>query len=416
MSDMFKETVVFNQPLGDWNVSTVTDMSSMFEDAVGFNQPLANWERAGSSLSNVTRMDYMFEGAVAFNQPIGGWDVSGVTDMSDMFKETVLFNQPLGDWNVSNVIRMDGMFEDAVGFNQPLANWERAGSSLSNVTRMDGMFEGANAFNQSIGNWNVSNVTRMDDMFFGADVFDQSLGTWSLNANVDMFDMFDESGMSSSCYDATLIGWAALDPAVNNRNLGQTSRTYSPAGASARAILVDQQGWTIAGDSLVANATGGCATPQAPHAPQPLQVDDTQKADQLPASQPPAALSCAPDMLPLRVGALVTCTVAGGAAGQSLLWQASYNPVFANGSFTLNSAGAGTFQFTIPGAAHGQNVLVELEGNAQAVSLGVVGDLVPTSIPAGNGPHPVWPFVVLVAAVAASYATKRVRLESPGNV
>ena len=32
----------FNQPIGDWNVSNVTDMSFMFGDASSFNQPVEN--------------------------------------------------------------------------------------------------------------------------------------------------------------------------------------------------------------------------------------------------------------------------------------------------------------------------------------------------------------------------------------
>ena len=49
-------------------------------------------------------------GAISFNQPIGNWDVSSVTDMSSMFYNASSFDQPLGNWNVSNVILMENMF------------------------------------------------------------------------------------------------------------------------------------------------------------------------------------------------------------------------------------------------------------------------------------------------------------------
>jgi surface protein len=63
-------------------------------------------------------MSGMFIGAAAFNQPLGSWDVSKVTDMSGMFYQAAVFNQPLGSWDVSKVTDMSGMFNGAAAFNQ----------------------------------------------------------------------------------------------------------------------------------------------------------------------------------------------------------------------------------------------------------------------------------------------------------
>ena len=38
-----------------------------------------------------------------FNQAIGDWDVSSVTDMSSMFYLATAFDQAIGDWGVSSV-------------------------------------------------------------------------------------------------------------------------------------------------------------------------------------------------------------------------------------------------------------------------------------------------------------------------
>ncbi|MEZ9125517.1 BspA family leucine-rich repeat surface protein, partial [Vibrio splendidus] len=53
--------------------------------------------------SNVTRMSDMFANTVAFNQDLGDWDTSNVLNMDRMFVEAKVFNQDLSNWNVSKV-------------------------------------------------------------------------------------------------------------------------------------------------------------------------------------------------------------------------------------------------------------------------------------------------------------------------
>jgi surface protein len=71
MESMFAEAVSFNQPIGDWNVGNVIDMSNMFAFAYEFNQDLSKWD-----VSNVTNMSYMFHFAKKFDQDVNTWDVS----------------------------------------------------------------------------------------------------------------------------------------------------------------------------------------------------------------------------------------------------------------------------------------------------------------------------------------------------
>ncbi len=92
---------------------------------------ISNWDT-----SKVTSMSYMFHEARSFNQPLNNWNVSKVWDMTHrymllMFEDASSFNQPLNNWNVSNVTGMGGMFAAATSFNQPLNNW-----NVSNVKIM----------------------------------------------------------------------------------------------------------------------------------------------------------------------------------------------------------------------------------------------------------------------------------------
>ncbi len=121
------------------------------------------------------------------------------------------------------------------------------------------------------------------------------------------------------------------------------------------------------------------------------------------AAPSPPSVSCVPS--PLVAGASVTCTVTGGDPGIDILWRAAYNPVFAEAGVTLDGSGMGEFSFTVPAAALGQSVTVELVEWLAPVSIGIPGGPVPTSVPSGGGPVPVWSLVLL--ALGGGLALRR---------
>ena len=55
--------------------------------------------------------------------PIGQWDVSAITDTSSLFRSKGSFNQDISAWNVSAVTTMDQMFNVAGSFNQDISGW-----------------------------------------------------------------------------------------------------------------------------------------------------------------------------------------------------------------------------------------------------------------------------------------------------
>ena len=154
--DMLDQVIDNNGDITVVCTSKITEMNYLFmcHDDFNHNQPIGNWD-----VSNVTNMGGMFYGECEtniFNQDISQWDVSSVTNMYGMFFNSV-FNQPIGNWNVSSVTNMQNMFDNAISFNQDLSSW-----NVSSVTNMGYMFASATAFNQDLSSWNVNNVTNYD--------------------------------------------------------------------------------------------------------------------------------------------------------------------------------------------------------------------------------------------------------------
>ena len=210
MQEMFYSTD-FDENISNWDVSSVTNMKGMFKFVNGFNQDISDW-----NVSHVENMAYMFL-STSFNRDIGKWDVSRVTDMTEMFYATP-FNQDIGDWNVSSVTTMNGMFRSAKRFNQDISGW-----NVARVTDMHRMFRFASSFSQDLRDWNVSQVKNMTYMF-------------------------DESGLSTSHYDALLQGWQQ-QPLQTNVRFDNRYGYYCKA-EDARQAITDTYGWNITDKGL----------------------------------------------------------------------------------------------------------------------------------------------------------------------
>lgn len=264
MANMFLGASAFNQNIGNWNTSAVTNMSGMFQSTT-FNQNINTKivnaglpnEYIAWDIYNVTNLSSMFRLNFSFNQPIGNWNTSAVTNMSGMFEgsgNATPFNQDISAksvtlgtktynaWNVSNLLNTQRMFY-LCRFNQPIGNW-----NTSAVTNMAEMFRDGRGFNQPINSWNVSNVTNMFAMFYEAGDFNQNIGSWNVS-NVTNFTDFMGARFpalySAANLNAIYNGWSSR-PVQPNLSISFGSIKYTAEGQAGKNILdFAPNNWTI---------------------------------------------------------------------------------------------------------------------------------------------------------------------------
>ena len=181
-SDVCEVTHIYGWPIGTWCVSKVTDMSDLFFETVNFNDDLTYWD-----VSSVTNMAGIFYKASSFNGDVANWDTGSVLYFTDSFRGASMFNRNITSWNTTSAVTLNGMFYEASKFNGDLSKW-----ITSSVRDMSFMFWHAASFDGNLNLWDVSKVATMEKMFNGASEFsgNESLSSWDTSSCTNMIDMF----------------------------------------------------------------------------------------------------------------------------------------------------------------------------------------------------------------------------------
>ena len=262
MSQMFQSAGNFNININSWDVSNVQNFSNMFRSSTVFNQDLGSWD-----VSSATDMSLMFSSAPVFNQDLGNWDVSNVQNMSSMFgsaNPTENFNNggspSISGWTTSACTDMSLMFERNLVFNQPIGSWDV--SNVQNFSYMLGIGPSIDAsnmtFNQDVSGWDVSSATDMTGMFEGCSGFNQDISSWVVSGVTDMSEMLERTGISTENYNKILTGWTGWDGVTATTQL-QTGVTFGVDGLtySTGTTADDARNYLLTGLSWTINGDIG---------------------------------------------------------------------------------------------------------------------------------------------------------------
>ena len=174
--------------------SRYVESNADLKDAVALNvvcgeqSPFGNIKFIDTKM--VTDMSFLFANS-DFNDDIGLWDVSQVTDMKMMFYGSSKFDSDLSRWRTSSVTDMWGMFAFAKSFKgKGLETWD-----TSHVSDLSYMFFGAETFAGDVSRWQTHACKAAASTFKGAKGFKGEVTTNGYLKGWDISEIDDADGV-----------------------------------------------------------------------------------------------------------------------------------------------------------------------------------------------------------------------------
>ena len=278
---MFSQNHHFNQPIGNWQINTGSDINvtlkSMFRNTKAFNQDISSSVVTVGSKTytawdtkRVSNLYGTFE-LSNFNKPIGNWNLSNVLVTRTLFEYNTVFNQDISAsiqtvgsetynaWYMPLNENFQRTFNRATSFNKSISNWNVAGSSIfqSMFERATGLTDASFASQNvnlhggvSYTSWNFSSSANLGSMFRYASNFEGAgLGTWNVS-NVSSFGGFfaQDTNITTTNYDSILVGWSSsLNPIASQINFDNATYTGTPGSApsASHVFIEDDLGITL---------------------------------------------------------------------------------------------------------------------------------------------------------------------------
>ena len=104
MEAMFRDNTAFDQNIGAWTFTSLTTMNYMFDSSIfnnGGSPDINNWDI--TPLAPGGTFLGIFRNSTGFNQPVGNWNVSSFTQLLNIFEGATAFDQSLGNWDISSI-------------------------------------------------------------------------------------------------------------------------------------------------------------------------------------------------------------------------------------------------------------------------------------------------------------------------